>query len=136
MPDPPPDNIDPDLNESVALESPLSEEQRTPPFPQVLFPQAYVWYVFVSALDVMFTAIVLHHPHGVEVNPVANYVIQRWDLAGAVVFKFLLVVLVILICEVVGRRRYPTGRVLAMIAVIIGCVPVIAASVQLLLRGL
>jgi len=107
-------------------------QSNPPPFPHAMYPQAHVWYVFISALDVMFTTIVLHDPYGVEVNPVAAYIIQRWDLLGAVVYKFLLISFVILVCEFIGRREPGTGWLLAYLAVTIACFPVISAVAQLI----
>ena len=68
------------------------------------YPQAYVWFIFVSALDLMMTWVVLYFG-GREVNVLADYILDRWALPGMVVYKFTLVVLVIFICEVVGHYR-------------------------------
>jgi hypothetical protein len=97
----------------------------------VLYPHTYVWYVFVSALDVMFTAVLLHFG-GREVNVLANWVLVRWDLAGMVMFKFVLVSFVICICEFVGRKRHRLGRDLGHWAVGITCIPVLLAALQLI----
>ena len=90
------------------------------------YPQAYVWFVFISSLDVMLTWIILHLG-GREVNFLANYVLQRWELIGVVVYKFALVSLIVCICEVVGHSRPQTGRALARFAVLITLLPVIIA---------
>jgi len=97
----------------------------------VLYPGIYVWYVFISALDVMFTWVVLHFD-GEEVNQVANAVLMKWDLPGIVVFKFVLVTLVICICEFVGRQRPKLGQYLGEWAVGITCIPVLLAALQLI----
>jgi hypothetical protein len=103
----------------------------SPIFGQVLYPHTYVWYVFVSALDVLFTRVMLHFG-GYEVNQLANWVLQRWDIAGMVLFKFALVTLVICICEFVGRKRYRVGRDLGYWAVGITWIPVLLAALQLI----
>jgi hypothetical protein len=77
-----------------------------------LYPALYAWYVLVSALDILFTWRILR-ADGIEVNVLANWVIDQHDIRGLVVFKFLTVVVVILICEVIGRRQYETGAKLA-----------------------
>jgi hypothetical protein len=79
----------------------------------------------------MFTWVILHLG-GREINIVADYVLVRWDIVGLVLFKFLLVTLVILICEVVGRRRYRLGRHLGLCAVCITWIPVVLAILQLM----
>lgn len=92
-------------------------------FPPVMYPNAYTWFVFVSAMDIMLTWVILWQG-GAEVNPVARIVIERWGLNGAIVFKFALAIFVIGICEYIGRRRGSTGRRLAVAAVAISAIPV------------
>jgi len=98
-----------------------------------LYPRCYTWYVFLSSLDLMLTWLVIHM-EGSELNAAAVWVIQRWDLHGLIVFKFLLVTLVIGICEVVGRRNRPLGRALAVLAAGITAIPV-ALTVAALATG-
>ena len=96
----------------------------------VLYPGLYVWFVFVSAMDLMLTWIIIYLG-GREVNPVADAVIWKGGLWGLVFFKFVLVTIVILICEMIGRRRMRVGRMIARFAVAITCVPVALALMQL-----
>lgn len=108
----------------------------------VRYPNAYVWFVFLSALDVMLTYLILHpvlfprdlhmtESRGAEANVVANWFIQRFDVPGMVVFKFVLVVMVVVFCEIIGRYKDQTGRRLAEWAVAITSIPVIVALVQM-----
>ena len=90
----------------------------------VLYQNTYVWLVFVSALDVMLTWMILYLG-GREVNGLAAWVIDRFGGVGMVVYKFALVALVIAICEAAGRRRDSAGRGLARFAVAVTCVPVL-----------
>ena len=107
--------------------------RRTPdPFSPLLYENHYTWFVLVSALDVMLTWLVLH-AGGREANAIAAAVLQRWGLEGMVVFKFALVVFVIVLCEAIGRRSLPAGRRLATSAVALTCVPLVIAV--MLLRG-
>ncbi len=100
-------------------------------FKAARYPQRYVWFIFVSALDLMMTWVVLYFG-GQEVNALADYILHRWALPGMVVYKFTLVVFVILICEVVGHYRPRQGKRLATFAVLITLVPVIIAFTHLL----
>lgn len=100
----------------------------------VLYPHVYVWYVFLASLDIMLTWIILHL-EGVELNFVADRVIERWGLPGLTAFKFGLVMLVVCICEIVGRRRDRTGRKLAEWAVAVTTIPVVLSFVQLLIAA-
>lgn len=95
-----------------------------------LYPNIYAWFVFLSAMDIMLTCIVLYFG-GTEVNVLADWVFQRWGLPGMVVYKFLLVVFVVMICEIVGRLNMPRGRRLAKWAVVVTAVPVVLAFGQL-----
>lgn len=107
------------------------ERGRAPRRYAALYPSRYSWYVFVSALDVILTTVLLHLG-AEEVNVIANWVLGRWNIAGMVVFKFVLVSLVLVICEFVGRRRPRLGKWLIEWAVGITCIPVNLAVLQML----
>ena len=108
----------------------------------MLYPNAYVWFVFLSALDIMLTYLILHpvlfsrdvfmsESRGVEENVLANWFLERWDVPGLVAFKFMLVVIVVTLCEIIGRRKDATGRRLAEWAVAITSIPVVLALIQM-----
>lgn len=99
--------------------------------PALLYETTYVWFVFVSALDVMFTWIILHSG-GQELNWIAAVVISHSGLYGMLGFKFSLVTLIVLICEEIGRRKHTTGLAVAEWAVMLTTIPVVVAVVQLL----
>ena len=101
---------------------PLPESARTRGRP-VLYPNTYAWLVLVSAMDIMLTWVILH-VGGYETNPLAASVIDQFDLWGIVSFKFFLVIVFLLTCEFVGRRRPRTGRAMASVALCISAVPV------------
>lgn len=96
-----------------------------------LYPQYYVWYVFLSALDVLLTWVILHLD-GREANVLADWIIRRHNLPGVVAFKFTLVVAVVLVCEFVGRRNRRAGRKLARWMIVLSAFPVVVGTVQLL----
>jgi len=97
----------------------------------VLYADVYLWFVFLSAMDVMLTTVILHMG-GREVNVLASLVLQTWNLSGLVVYKFVLVAFVLTVCEAVGRADRRKGRWLAVIAVAITAVPVILSFIQCL----
>ena len=108
----------------------------------VRYPNAYVWFIFLAALDIMLTYLILHpvlfardatmtESRGSEANALANWFIERWDVPGMVIFKFVLVVLVVVLCELIGRRKDETGRRIAEWAVAITSIPVLVALVQM-----
>lgn len=99
-----------------------------------LYPNRYVWFVFLSAMDAMMTYVVLAFG-GREANSIANWILQRFGFTGMALFKFALVVLVIVICEFVGRRKETAGRLLIHIALVVTCFPVVIAFGLLLVEA-
>lgn len=98
-----------------------------------LYPNQYVWFVFLSTMDVLMTFVVLWFG-GSEANTLANWVLQKWGFAGMTIFKFVLVTFVISLCEVVGRRDPGAGRLLIRAGLVLTCVPV-ALAFLLLIQG-
>ncbi|MCK4340125.1 MAG: hypothetical protein KAY37_00185 [Phycisphaerae bacterium] len=111
--------------------SPRDAERR--PFSRhaVLYPQTYLWYVFLSSLDLMFTRIILHLD-GREINTLANWIIETYNIPGLIAYKFILVVFVVLVCEIVGRRNVRLGRKLGRWAIALSVVPVVVGAFHLL----
>jgi hypothetical protein len=108
----------------------------------VRYPNAYVWLIFLAALDIMLTYLILHpvvfprdatmtESRGTEANTLADWFIKRWDVPGMVAFKFALVIVVVVLCEVIGRHRDATGRRIAEWAVAVTVIPVLVALVQM-----
>lgn len=65
----------------------------------------------VSVLDVLMTYVLLRQGfHFYESNPLARWFFVRWNIAGMVGFKFLLIALAIAVSEFVERRRPNLGR--------------------------
>jgi hypothetical protein len=96
-----------------------------------LYPEQYTWYVFLSSLDLLFTWRILI-AGGTEVNSLADWIIDRHDVPGMVGFKLSLVVIVVIVCEIVGRFRPTAGAKLARWAVVISAFPVVIGGLHLL----
>lgn len=97
----------------------------------VKFPYFYLALAFVSAMDLILTYMVILLG-GIEVNPIANAVLQSpADFHGLIVFKFAVVAAVIMICEFIGRHTEPAARRLAMWAVAISAFPVLWSTLLL-----
>jgi hypothetical protein len=96
----------------------------------MLYPNLYVWFIFFAAMDIMMTWVVLWWG-GEEANAVANNILRRYGLPGFVGYKFILVALVIFLCEITGRLKPHSGKRLALVAVGLTCVPVAWAFFQL-----
>jgi hypothetical protein len=91
--------------------------------PEMHYQNAYVWLIFVSSLDIMLTWKILDRG-GLELNPVAALVIDHWGMQGAIAFKFALMMWVIVVCEVLARRKDSAGRFLSILAVVVSALPV------------
>lgn len=102
------------------------------PRPAVLYPNLYVWYIFAASLDVMMTYAFIYKLGGIEMNRVADLLVDRFEHWGLIGLKFSTVILVVLICEIVGRRSFKTGRRLAVAAIIVSAFPVGYGIVALL----
>jgi uncharacterized membrane protein len=90
----------------------------------VLYPNLYAWYVLASALDVMLTYAIIYKLGGREVNVVANNLLSMFGHWGLIGLKFATVVLVVAVCELIGRWRVGVGRRLAIAAIVISAMPV------------
>ncbi len=90
----------------------------------VLFTGLYSWYILAATLDVVLTHTILHHFGGSEVNRLADALIQRHGVAGMIGLKYSSIVLVVIICEYVGRRDTHLGQRLAMVAIAMSALPV------------
>ncbi|MBI1190888.1 MAG: hypothetical protein GC200_09445 [Tepidisphaera sp.] len=97
-----------------------------------LYPSLYVWYIFAASLDVLLTYAFIYRIGGEEVNLIAARLVERYEHWGLIGLKYSSVILVIGVCEVVGRRNLRTGRLLAIVAIVISAFPVGYGLLQLL----
>ena len=104
--------------------------------PPLRYPGTYTLFVLLAALDVILTfLIVWNEGSDAEFNVVARAVIDHLGLPGATLFKFGLVVFIVIMCEVIGRRRDKTGRKLAEWSAAVTAIPVAVAAIQLLVAS-
>lgn len=112
------------FTEAVTARAPGESAEKRSCGGGVLFPQHYAWYVLAGSLDVIVTHAILHHFGGEEVNRIADALIQRFGVVGMVGLKYTSTILVVGICEYVGRRNFTLGRRLAVIAIGLSILPV------------
>ena len=93
---------------------------------QMRYPNSYAWLLLLSSMDIMLTWVILLFG-GSEVNPIARWIIDHYNLMGMIIYKFALIVFFISICEIVGTLRDSTGWLLSKVSVMIACVPVVWA---------
>jgi len=60
--------------------------------------QEYLAFTLLNLFDLFLTGYIFRH-HGMEANGVAVAVMERWGLQGFAIYKFLLVLVVVLACE-------------------------------------
>jgi hypothetical protein len=75
--------------------------------------------IAVSLADLIMTYLLLQaSPRFYESNPVADWFFRRWNMAGMTAYKFVIVGVIVILCEVIERARPGWGQwVLAL-----GCV--------------
>lgn len=74
--------------------------------------QASSWLIMFSLLDLLMTYVLLRQGvNAYEANPIAQWWFARWNIAGMTAFKFLMVGLIISICEIIERHRPYVGQV-------------------------
>jgi len=98
--------------------------------PRLAYPRWYVWFLVASFLDVIFTYAILLHG-GYEANPVANAVMSWGGFDAMVVFKMLIVLLMILVCQYVYEHRKALARRFMILCTCISFVPPLWASLLL-----
>ena len=89
----------------------------------VLYRNTYIWFMVLSACDVLLTWTILQ-AGGVEMNPLAKDVIEQFGTQGIVIYKFLMVTVVICLCEAIGQKHHRIGRWVATLGVCLTTVPV------------
>lgn len=92
--------------------------------PWALYPNHYAWYVLAGTLDILVTYIIVMHLGGGEANAMARRILERHGWPGMVALKYGTVLVVLLVCEIVGRRSERTGKFLAVTAVVLSSLPV------------
>lgn len=91
-------------------------------------------FITLSVGDLLMTYTLLwRHLEIYESNPIAGWVLDRWDVVGLTVFKFGLVAFIIVISETVERLRPRLGRLILLFG-IVGTLYAIVEGYRLLLE--
>lgn len=90
-------------------------------------------FVFVSALDIFATYILLRDGNFVESNPIAQFFFNRWGMKGMIYFKLGMVAGICTIAHVVSLQRPEWAQRLLWFASAVVTI-VVVYSVMLLVR--
>ena len=82
----------------------------------LILAQEYLAFVLLNLFDLFLTGYIFKH-HGMEANGIALWVLQRFGLLGFAIFKFLLVTVLVLICEVIAAYKLKSARMV----ILLGC---------------
>lgn len=91
-------------------------------------------FILVSSLDVFMTYLLLSYGGFVEANPIANHVLQGFNIAGMVMYKFVLVAIATVTLQVVARRRPLVAKTILNVSTLGYCGVVIYGLTLLLQR--
>ena len=92
--------------------------------PPLSLPQRYCWLVIGGTLDIVLTMFILSLG-GQEANPLAEAMLITHGPTGMIAYKYLLILLAIIGCEFVARRKLNIARVLSTILILIHFAPVV-----------
>lgn len=103
-------------------------------FGKVFFEAETALYLALSLADLLMTNYLLQQNienlQFVESNPIARWVINHWGIRGMIYFKFAMVAFVIVVTQVIARRRPLTARLVLFFAIVI-MIYVVVYSVRL-----
>ena len=73
--------------------------------------QEYLGFLLLNLFDLFLTGYIFRHS-GQEANGVASWVLIHFKLRGFALFKFIMVVVIILICEMISMKSVKTAKAL------------------------
>lgn len=88
-------------------------------FKRLPLEQETVRFIFVSALDVFLTYLLITQDRFHEGNPVARFFLNHWGMQGMIYFKFAMVAFVAVLAQIIARKQLETARRLLNLATII-----------------
>jgi hypothetical protein len=99
------------------------------------YPNGYLWFFILASMDIVLTCYILHRGRGIELNPLAQKILEWWDVPGAVALKYSMYFFVVAACEIVGRHKDAIGRRLTVTAVVLSAFPVVWSLTLLCMHG-
>lgn len=70
------------------------------------------FFILANALDAIMTRVLLRLPQFRESNEIADSILDRFGMPGMIAFKFIIVAAVVIIAQVIARRKLHVARYL------------------------
>ncbi|BDI32728.1 hypothetical protein CCAX7_47790 [Capsulimonas corticalis] len=77
----------------------------------VLLAQEYLGFLLLNMFDLFLTGLIFRL-HGDEANGIAVFIMEHYGLAGFAIYKFLLVLVVVLACEGISLSSIRKSRII------------------------
>ncbi len=100
------------------------KDRRRSMYSDSLLATEAVLFVLLSCADLFMTYRLLWQGHFYESNPIAQFFFARWNIAGLTLFKFGLVIFIILLAEIIERHRPRIGQAILFL----GCAAAAAVT--------
>ena len=100
----------------------------------VRFGYEITLFVLVSVLDILMTNRLFLTGRFREANPVARFTLDHWGLDGMVYFKMAMVAFIVVLTQIIARKRPATARWILHLATAVVSI-VVVYSLLLLLRS-
>lgn len=79
----------------------------------VILAQEYLGFLLLNIFDLFLTGWIFRHS-GEEANGVALWVLHHWHLVGFAIYKFIMVVVLIVICEIIALVNVHRARLVIL----------------------
>ena len=97
-------------------------------------PLLHLGLMQVSVLDVLGTWMVLDRG-GLELNPIADVLIEEVGYDGAIFFKFGLMLFVAVLVELISPRNTSAAHFLGWFALLVSAIPLLVSAFILFIPG-
>lgn len=79
----------------------------------LILGQEYLAFLLLNLFDLFLTGFIFKHK-GMEANGAAVFVLDHFGLRGFALYKFLMVVVIIFLCEAIALASVPKARIVVM----------------------
>lgn len=76
--------------------------------------QEYLAFLLLNLFDLFLTGYIFSH-NGMEANGLAAYILKQYGQWEFAAYKFLMVIIIVVICEVVGAKSVAKARMIMLL---------------------